>query len=61
MRIRIDDKTIMEAGSVEIVTGENCIYIESDENHPERNFDIQCITSGCADCEAFSDEECRCE
>ena len=61
MRVRIHDKPILEnVSSVEIVNGENCLFIESDQNHPERNFDIQTVTVVCGDCGAFHDEDCFC-
>ncbi|KKN08743.1 hypothetical protein LCGC14_1053640 [marine sediment metagenome] len=52
---------VIDAETVEIITGPNYLHITADENHPERNFDIQMASSQCDSCEAFYDESCMCE
>jgi hypothetical protein len=61
MRVKLNDKEIKGVTSIEIVTGPNCLYIESDANHSSRNFDIQAMSSGCDSCEAFVGDPCTCE
>jgi len=61
MRVRINEMEVIDAETVEIITGPNYLHITADENHPERNFDIQMASSQCDSCEAFYDESCMCE
>ena len=61
MRVRLNEKDVVDASTVEIITGANYLHITTDESHPERNFDIQAYAAKCDSCEAFFDEECMCE